>query len=260
MITNKTILKFISSSLFILFFIIPVNKCHSENTDGISGRYINVTFLDQLPDQIPGSIPVYCLEINFTGSDSAEVYNGFEEYKLAYKKEGDHNVFVNAVQGKDLPFTIYEDGNLILADSIWTGVKSVSSFKKINEEDNTDNQKWLFEKYLNEKMISGDYLLFDNNNNPGQVVKFKSDGSVEGLRNYKTYSVCFAGDCTGETSPVSNTVTFKTVSNESLTFSFRYDRKNHSVFFYDISEPVSDIKGERKILGVSFELRKKNNN
>ena len=27
------------------------------------------------------------------------------------------------------------------------------SFKKINEEDNTDNQKWLFEKYLNEKMI-----------------------------------------------------------------------------------------------------------
>ena len=64
MITNKTILKFISSSLFILFFIIPVNKCHSEITDGISGRYINVTFLDQLPDQIPGSIPVFCLEIN----------------------------------------------------------------------------------------------------------------------------------------------------------------------------------------------------
>ena len=257
--TKKTILKFIFSSLFILVFIIPVKKCHSEIIDGISGRYINVTFLDQLPDQIPGSIPVYCLEINFTGSDSAEVYNGFEEYKLAYKKEGDHNVFVNAVQGKDLPFTINEDGNLILADSIWTGVKSESSFKKISEEDNTDNQKWVFEKYLNEKMISGDYHLFDNNNNPGQIVKFKSDGSVEGLRNYITYSVCFAGDCTGETSPVSNTVSFKSSSDETVTFSFRYDRKNNSVVFYDISQPVSDIKGERKILGVSFELRKKNN-
>ena len=166
MIRQKIILKFYLLVILLIALIIPVNECHGQTEDRISGRYINVTFLDQLPDQIPGSIPVYCLEINFTGSDSAEVYNGFEEYKLAYKKEGDHNVFVNAVQGKDLPFTIYEDGNLILADSIWTGVKSVSSFKKINEEDNTDNQKWLFEKYLNEKMISGDYLLFDNNNNP----------------------------------------------------------------------------------------------
>jgi len=260
MIRQKIILKFYLLVILLIALIIPVNECHGQTEDRISGRYINVTFLDQLPDQIPGSIPVYCLEINFTGSDSAEIYNGFEEFKLAYRKEGDNFLFVKAVQGNDLSFINNEAGVIILADSVWTGRPTKSVFRKVSEDNYTGDNKWVIEKYLNEKMIAGDYLLFENTNTPGQVVKFLSDGNVEGLRNYKTYSVCFAGDCTGETSPVSNTVTFKTISNESVTFSFRYDRKNNSVVFYDLSEPVSDIKGERKILGVSFELRKKNNN
>ena len=241
-------------------FVIQVNECNSQTDDSVSGRYINMTFLEQLPDQIPGSIPVYCLEINFTGSESAEIFNGFEEYMLDYRKDVDNFLFVKAVQGNDLSFIINEAGDIILADSIWTDKPSKSVFRKVSEDDYTGDHKWVIEKYLNDKMIAGDYFLFENTNTPGQVVKFLSDGNVEGLRNYKTYSVCFAGDCTGETSPVSNTVTFKTGSNESVTFSFRYDSKNNSVFFYDISEPVSDLKGERKILGVSFELRKKNNN
>lgn len=260
MIRQKTILKINYLVFLLMAFIIPVSECYSQTDNRMPGRYINVTFLEQLPDQIPGSIPVYCLEINFTGSDSAEIFNGFEEYMLAFRKDGDNFLFVKAVQGNDLPFIINEAGDIILADSIWTGKPSKSVFRKVSEDDYTGDHKWVIEKYLNEKMIAGDYLLFENTNTPGQVVKFLSDGTVEGLRNYKTYSVCFAGDCTGETSPVSNTVTFNTVSNESVTFSFRYDRKNNSMFFYDISEPVSDIKGERKILGVSFELRKKNNN
>ena len=256
----KTLIKINSLFILIMAFMIPVKECSGQTADGITGRYIKKSFLDQLPDQIPGSVPVYCLEINFTGSDSAEIYNGFEEFNLAYRKDGDNFLFVKAMQGNDLSFMLNETGNILLADSIWTNRSSISEFRKVSEDEYVVDHKWAIEKYLNEKMLTGNYLLFENTNTPGQVVKFISDGNVEGLRNYKTYSVCFAGDCTGETSPVSNTITFKTDSNESVTFSFRYDRKNNSVLFYDISEPVNNIKGERKILGVSFELRKKNNN
>ena len=129
MIRQKTIFKINFLVFLLMAFVIQVNECFSQTDNSMSGRYINMTFLEQLPDQIPGSIPVYCLEINFTGSDSAEIYNGFEEFKLAYRKEGDNFLFVKAVQGNDLSFINNEAGVIILADSVWTGRPTKSVFR-----------------------------------------------------------------------------------------------------------------------------------
>lgn len=239
---------------FIMFFSFPVKKSLGDGEENISGRYINQTFLNQLPDSITGTIPFYCLEINFTGSDSAGIYNGFEEFKLAYKKSEGNYVFTGAMQGKDLSFILEADGNILLIDSVWTGIPAQSDFVKVSEDDYTQHNNWVFEKYLNEKMIAGNYFLYDGNKSTGQQISFTSDGKVTGLKDFTSYSICFSGDCTTETAPVSNTITFKNSSGVVTTYSFKFDKENNSVVFYNIAEPVKDIKGEREIKEKSFEL------
>lgn len=235
---------------------LSVKKTYSQTGDNITGRFINQSFLNKVPDEITAEIPFYCLEINFTGSDSAEFYNGFEEFKLEYKKLDGNYVFTGAMQGKDLPFVLNADGNIILFDSMWTGIPALSEFTKVGEDDYTSNNKWVFEKYLNEKMIAGDYLLYEKNKAAGQKISFTSDGLVTGLKDFTAYSICFSGDCTTETSPVSNTITFKNSSGSSTTYSFSFDNENNSIVFYNIAEPVTDIKGEREIKDLSFELKR----
>lgn len=229
---------------------------HGICKEGIYGRYINSTFLEQLPGKIPGTIPVYCLEINFTDNDSAEIFNGFEEFKLAYRKDIDNHIFIKAVQGNDLSFSFDDSGVILLSDSAWTGIPKKSEFRKAGEDEYSSRHKWVFEKFLNEKMIAGNYILNDKSKSSGEKVILASDGKVSGLRNYSTYSICFSGDCTEETKPVSNTITFTDSSNSLTTYSFTYDTEKNSVIFRSISEPDPGIKGEREIKDVVYELMK----
>lgn len=224
--------------------------------DGISGRYVNRTFLGQLPGRIPGTIPVYCLEINFSGNDSAEIFNGFEEYKLAYRTENENNVFEKAMQGNDLHFTVNETGDILLFDSAWTGINGSSVFRKINEDQYNSGDKWVIEKYLNEKMLAGNYILSDKSKSSGDKIILSSDGKVNGLRDYTAYKICFSGDCTEETKPVSNTVNFNNERGTLTTYSFEYDNEKNSVIFRKIADPDPEIKGEREIGEIAFELVK----
>lgn len=241
-------------SLFIINIISVSNPGICK--DVISGRYINRTFLEQLPGRIPGTIPVYCLEINFSGNDSTEIFNGFEEYKLAYRTENENGVFEKAMQGNDLHFTVTENGDILLFDSAWTGIKERSVFTKVNEDEYSRIHKWVIEKYLNEKMLAGNYILSDKSKSSGDKIILTSDGKVTGLRDYTAYTICFSGDCTEETKPVSNTVNFNNDRGTLTTYSFEYDNGKNSVIFRKIAEPDPGIKGEREIRETAFELVK----
>ena len=256
MIISKPVNRIFIFLIFINLILFNPEEGFSRITNGLSGRYINYSFLEKLPDMIPGSIPNYCLEINFTGTDSAELYNGFEEFRLAYKGDGEDLVFLNAVQGKDLLFKLMDD-QIFLEDSIWTGVSPGSVFKKVSDDNYLNDHKWIFEKYLNERMIAGNYFLNESKNASGHEVSFNEDGKVTGLHDFAEYAVCFSGDCTGETDPVANTITFKKNSGDEITYAFKFKDKN-SILFYDIAPPTPDIKGERQILEMSFALEKLN--
>ncbi len=246
--------------IFLISFIFIIAVFFSDRgicKDGISGRYINMTFLEQLPEKIPGTIPFYCLEINFTDNDSAEIFNGFEEFKLAYGKGDQRHVFMKAVQGNDLHFIFNDSGNILLIDSAWTGLNINSEFRRVSEDEYGSSHKWFFEKYLNEKMLAGDYILSDKSKSSGELIVLTSDGKVTGLRNYSAYSICYSGDCTEETFPVSNTIAFTNDNGAVTVYSFTFNSEKNSVIFRKLSEPVPDIKGEREIQDIAFELIKK---
>ncbi|MDQ3022419.1 MAG: hypothetical protein M3R36_17910 [Bacteroidota bacterium] len=239
-----------------IVFNFGFNKvCIADSDNGINGRYINETYLDQIPDSIPGLVAAYCLEMNFHNSDSVEIFNGFEEYKLAYKKDGNKYLLINASRGKDFTFVLNVEGSILLIDSAWTGNSVNSTFIK-TKLNSRYGSKWIFDQYVNEKIIAGDYTLFENDSSVNQTVSFMPDGTVTGLENYSTYMVRYSGDCVGETNPVSNTITLKSNDGRNDTYAFIIDRKNNLLSIYEIAPPVEDIKGEREILNLKFDSRK----
>lgn len=219
----------------------------------ISGRYINMTFLNKTLDELPSAIPAYCFEMNFTGANKVNIFYGFEEAKLSYRKEKDHFVLLKAYQGKDMFFTFNRDSTITLLDSVWTGIAGNSQFKKMNK---IDDHKWVFEYYLNDKLIAGDYILYKQNKRTRRNVIFKPNGKVTGLKNFVRYTLCYSGDCVGETEPLSNIITFEDTDNVTTNYSFKVDTKTRALSIYELSEPVEDIKGNRKVKGMIFDLRK----
>ena len=237
-----------------LLWIIFVSGCQKkeEGTEGISGKYVNQTFLQQVSDSIPGQIPVYCYELNFTGNDSVDILYGFEQASLAYKKDGKKYLLIHALQDKDMSFTLTNDSTLTLVDSTWNGVTRNSTFKKSNR---TTAQTWDFEAFLNDRMIAGEYDLYKENKPSGQKVVFDADGSVTGLENFDRYNICYSGDCVGEIYPVSNSITFSNGKKEVFTYAFKKDKAKKTVSIFQIEGPVRDIKGERAIKELAFDLR-----
>ncbi len=231
-------------------------KTKSKRTSqmGVKGRYINSAFLKYIPDSIPGNIFVYCYELNFNKADSANVFYGFEQGKVAYKKQDDKYKLINASQGKDLAFIINKDSSITLIDSTVTGSHTNSLFVKV---DNIPGKEWVFEKYLNDKMITGEYVLYKNGIATPQKVQFTSDGQVKGLKPYTNFSICYSGDCVEETEPISNLIALK--GNDSLAnlYAFKINKTANSIIFYNIEAPIKDIKGNRQILDKAYEFRKK---
>ncbi len=191
--------------------------------------------------------------MNFTRSNKVNILYGFEEAKVAYRKEKDYFILLKAYQGKDMIFTLNNDSSITLVDSVWTGIPSNSNFKKVNK---IEGYKWVFEYFLNENLIAGDYTLFKENKPTRRKVVFNPDGKVTGLDNFVKYSICFSGDCVGETEPVSNIITFQDNNGVSKNYSFNIDKKTRSLNVYKLSESIKDIKGNRSIENKIFDLRK----
>ena len=248
-----------SHLLIIVFFTyLPFSFCSSKNyktedKKGIKGRFVNNTVLNKIADTIPGGVPAYCFEMNFVSDDSVEMTNGFEDYKIAYTKEGNNYLFLEASWKGNMPFTLINDSTIILIDTAWTGITTFSEFKKV--PDSKEN-KWVFSYYLNKQMVAGEYILYKSNKPTTQKVVFDADGHVMGLKDYFTYEICFSGDCIGETNPPANTISFISKNNEPIDYAFKIDKKNKKLSIYEIANPDIDIIGDRAIKNMIFDLRK----
>lgn len=252
--------------LVCLLMCLPFVNCGNPKSNkpvvntGIKGRFVNQTFLQQVPDSIAGTIQAYCYEMNFVSPDSVVINYGFEEGTLAYKQEGDHYRLIGA-----LPFILNTDGSITLKDSIWvvrgdtiwTGAPLNSKFIKAPD---SKGQEWVFDQYLNERMIAGIYQLYKEGKPIESKVIFNKDGSVSGLENYIAYSICYSGDCVGETEKLYNLISFNTNENAVKAYAFEID-KNKTISFYNIGPSLKDVagndlKGGKAIEEKVFELRR----
>ena len=251
--TIKTLLFLIALFTNIELALCACKGNNDGNEHGIRGRFVNNTVLKDIADTIPGGIPAYCFEMNFISDDTVEISNGFEDYKLEYIRVGGSYLLFKASEEGSMPFKLINDSTLILADTSWTNNAYNSEFKKVPDN---KQQKWVFDYYLNQVMVVGEYTLYKKNKPLPQKVVFKVDGHVSGLDDYTTYSICYSGDCIGETLPPSNTITFKSNNEKTTDFAFKINKKNKSIFIFKIAPPLKDVEGERAIKEMVYELRK----
>jgi len=237
---------FLFSSMILLT---QCNKDGENETTTLNGRFVNETFLKQVSDSIPGLVPVYCYELNFDGTDSVNILYGFEQAKLAYKKNGEKYQIIQALKDKDMIFTLTKDSTLNLIDSAWNGANQNSTFKQV--KNSTD-----FISSLNKKMIAGEYELFKGDKSTQIKVNLKEDGSVSGLEKFTSYTLCYSGDCVGEIYPISNSITFSNEQKETVLYAFKVDKTRNRLNIYHVEAPVKDIKGERAVKELAFDLRK----
>ena len=218
----------------------------------IAGKYLNYTVLEHCPDILPGEVPSFALEIDFKTKDTVDINNGFERFRLPYTGPSDscQYTIVGATQYGDMHFTLQGDTIIQLYDSAWTQLKTRSVFRRID-----DQKPWGFEHYLNECVLVGTWNLVKEGIGKDHKVIFLRNGQVDGMKPYLSYEICFAGDCLGETEPVSNTINFLDDRNKNTTFSFKITPGRRTIQFYSIADPKPDIKGERKIGPLAFELK-----
>jgi len=237
-----------------LISIVAIDGCNKENTKTdevvLRGHYINQSFLDVVEDSIPGLINTYCYELDFVSDDSVKVFYGFEEAMLPYAKSGDKYAIKKALQDKDLLFSIDESKKLILEDSAWTQSNKNSFFAQVAAPSGTE---WIFPTALNEKMVAGSYQIFEKGKATGRKVSFSAEGKVTGIGDFKSFELCFSGDCVGEVHPVSNNITLHAEAG-SATYAFQFNTAKKILNLYNIEAPIQDIKGERGIKNVAYEL------
>jgi hypothetical protein len=247
------------SLLFTLGMITLILGCNQnkkeEKKEGLKGHYVNSSVLNRVRDTIASSRPAYCYELYFISKDSVRIFYGFEEATFAYERLNDNYfhkyVIKKAVQGQDLKFTIDPGDYLTLNDTAWTKAKMPSDFTKTYP---ADPEKWTFLTELNKEMIAGTYGLFEKDLPKFRQAVFSPDGKVTGFGDFTSYELCFSGDCVEEISPVSNSITFTDSKGNSMTYAAEFGRDKKFKLF-NIEKPKTDIKGERKITNLAFDLR-----
>lgn len=236
-----------------------LDKSNEQTQTVLSGRYINETFLQQLPDSIAGSIPSYCYELNFIADDSVRVFYGFEQGTLLYKNKSDGQfALLSAVGDNDIAFTLNSDSTITLHDSTWIGVPLNSKFKKVPDQ---SDSKWVFTQYLNERMITGHYLLHTDGQTIDNDVVFKANGELVGLLDYDSYAICFSGDCVNETALPNNIIYLYSNSGKRDSYVFKIDQNENKIAFHELTPPIFDaegnpLKGGRTVGKLKFDLVK----
>ncbi|SKB57806.1 hypothetical protein [Dyadobacter psychrophilus] len=231
-----------------------IHGCNDKNnkTDeaALRGHYINQSFLDVVEDSIPGLINTYCYELDFVGDDSVKIFYGFEEAMLSYAKSGKKYAIKKALQDKDLLFSIDESKKLILEDSTWKQSNENSSFAKVASP---SGAKWIFPTVLNEKMLAGSYEIFEKGKATGKKVSFSAEGKVTGIGDFESFELCFSGDCVGEVHPILNNLTLHSETANAV-YAFQFNPAKKILSIYNIEAPIKDIKGERGIKDIAYEL------
>ena len=220
----------------------------------LSGRYVNQTFLDEMSDSLGFTPRYYCLQMHFVDSQRVFIDRGFEGDTLDYTREGDSFKLVNASSLGNMTFTIGEQGRLILNDSAFNGTPRLSSFTRL--EDGRDAAKeWT--RMVNERMASGEYELFEKGKATGRKVSLGADGSVRGLSDYVAYELCHTGDCLQTTVPYSHILFLTKADGKRETFAYETEKDRTGLKIYAVGDPIPGTKGERKVLGMTYELKRR---
>ena len=247
LVNTSSIFRFLTVlPAFAVIFILGCNRNSEDENQKLTGKFVNETFLSKVSDSIPGLIPVYCYQLNFDGTDSVDILYGFEQTRLAYQKTGNKYKIIKALKDEDMIFVLNEDEGITLIDSAWNETNKNSTFKKSQIN---------FVTALNARMIAGEYSIFRDNKQTPQNVTLKADGTVTGLEKFTNYTLCYSGDCVSEIYPISNSITFTNEKSEQFMYAFKIDKSKKSLEIYHIEAPVKDIKGERAVMGITFDLR-----
>jgi hypothetical protein len=103
--------------------------------------------------------------------------------------------------------------------------------------------------------LTGEYALFKDGNLVVGKVTVMPNGQLNGFKPFLGYSLCYAGDCVGETEPPSPTIDLTDDKGNVQTFAYKTVSGKMAIELYEIGEAKEDIKGERPIGKMVYELR-----
>lgn len=239
---------------FICLVISGPQKEKVDTTFSPRGKFINTTVLNKCPESMPSDVPHFCFELYFRGNGSVLIDNGFEKYTLPVTEAGDGNRF--KIEGAslfgDMIIIMDADSTLQLIDTAWTKLETFSSFARVLDEDFSDIG---FEYALNECLLTGEYVLFENGNLTSYKVTIFPNGQMNGFRPFLGYGLCYAGDCLEETDPPARTIELIDRSGKKEIFAFKSVEGKMAIELYRIGPPLPDSKGGRSIGEMVYELR-----
>lgn len=218
------------------------------------GRFINMTVLDQCDSDDISAIPHFCYEMTFKEQGKVLIDNGFEKFSLPYSTTEESCVFkiAKASLYGDMYFRIEADSSISLIDSAWTKLSTATTFRRMV---NAAGEDWSFEHYFNECSVAGEYALFHNGNLEPGVVTIMANGQLNGLKPYLGFSLCYAGDCLEETSPPANVMYLIDGNGVRETFVYKRLSGKMAIELYSVAPAIPDVKGERAIGPMVYELR-----
>ncbi len=252
---------------FLLILALPVLFCCKETSSPAgtsapstikckvpSGRYINATVLNSCPDKMPYDVPNYCYELTFNGKDSVAVDNGFENYTLPFTTTAIACEYVipKASAEGDMLFRVTSDSTIELVDTAWTKVATTSLYSKVT---NPTKKSWGFKEFLNDCVIAGRYALFTDGQLQHGEVSVLVNGQLNGMKPFIGYAICYAGDCLETTDPPSKTIDLIDLQGHIQTFSYKNVEGKMAIELYSIGKEKPDVKGERSIGKLKYELR-----
>jgi hypothetical protein len=219
-----------------------------------AGKFVNMTVLSGCPGKMPSDIPHFVLEIKLNGRDTAMLDNGFEKFALPVTPTENHCEFkiTGATRFGDMLLKVTSDSTFELIDTAWTKLGSSSSFAKFSQG---EMASWGFEEFLNDCLVTGEYTMFKHGELVVGIVTFLVNGQINGMKPYLGYELCYAGDCLEETFPPSRTINLTDDQGNMETFALKNIDGKIALELYSVGPPIPDIKGQRSVGPMIYELR-----
>jgi hypothetical protein len=118
-----------------------------------------------------------------------------------------------------------------------------------------EQAEWSFVEYLNDCAVSGSYAMFHKGELiPGEVTLLPN-GQIKDWKPFIGYRLCYAGDCLEDTYPPSRTIDLIDDQGKVTTFSVKPVEGKMALELYSIGDPIPDIKGNRPVGPMVYELR-----
>ena len=214
----------------------------------MQGYWANIGFMGKAKQKGLGNFDFYCTEMTFD-ADSVLIDNGFESYKLKYSLSDSVCTLLNATQGKNLELRIETADFIQFKDSSLKNIHGNDFFNRIP----ANGLK--FNTMLNENLLVGSYFVYENNKKTIHEVKLERNGEIKGLTEYKSYRICYSGDCTSSPLKPANIITIRNKNVEEDDYVWKKDYATNNLKIFKLEAAKPDMKGGRKIEKQILDLR-----